>query len=87
MEHDTSRLDSTRAHDLAELPLVTNTHWTTRRKAAVRASSLPAKDPVCEAAALADSSDLPALIKMMGFVKETSRAADKKPLASPTLSM
>ena len=58
-----------------------------RRKAACRTSSLPVSAPVWEAAARAAASVRPALITMMGLVIATSRAAERKERASPTVSM
>ena len=58
-----------------------------RRNAASSTSSLPASDPVCEAAALAAASVRPALITMIGFCSATSRAAERNARASPTDSM
>ncbi len=59
----------------------------TRRNAASRTSSLPASEPVCDAAALAAASVRPALITMIGLVSATSRDADKNDRASPIDSM
>jgi hypothetical protein len=58
-----------------------------RRNAASSTSSEPAREPVCEAAALAACSERPALITMMGLLRATSRAADRKLRASPIASM
>jgi len=58
-----------------------------RRKAASSTSSLPVKDPVCAAAARDASSVRPGLMTMMGLVRATSRAADRKDRASPIDSM
>ena len=49
----------------------------TRRKAASSTSSLPASEPVCDAAAFAAASVRPALITMIGLVSATSRAAER----------
>ncbi|ASC70786.1 hypothetical protein XM38_017330 [Halomicronema hongdechloris C2206] len=43
-----------------------------------RTASLPAREPVWEAAAWAAASVRPALITMMGLVRATSRAADRR---------
>ena len=59
----------------------------TRRKAACRTSSLPVSEPVWEAAALAAASVRPTLMTMIGLVRATSRAADRKERASPMDSM
>ena len=54
-----------------------------RRKAASKTSSLPAKVPVCEAVALAASPVRPPLITIIGLLKATSLAAERKERASP----
>ena len=59
----------------------------TRRNAASSTSSLPASEPVCEAAALAAAAVRPALITMIGLASATSRAAERKRRASPIVSM
>ena len=59
----------------------------TRRNAASSTSSLPASEPVCDAAALAAASVRPALITMIGLVSATSREADRNDRASPIDSM
>ena len=48
-----------------------------RRKAASSTSSLPVREPVCEAAACAAASVRPALMTMIGLVSATSRAAER----------
>ena len=59
----------------------------TRRKAAARTSSDPVSDPVWDAAALAACSVRPGLMTMIGLVRATSRAAERKARASPIVSM
>ncbi len=59
----------------------------TRRNAASSTSSLPAIEPVCDAAAFAAASVRPALITMIGLDSATSRAADRNDRASPIVSM
>ncbi len=59
----------------------------TRRKAAARTSSDPVREPVCEAAALAAWAVRPGLITMIGLLRATSRAAERKARASPIVSM
>src|ERR1041385_4123039 len=49
-----------------------------RRNAASKTSSLPARDPVWEAAALAAAAVRPALITIIGLLRATSRAAEGK---------
>jgi hypothetical protein len=51
--------------------------------AASRTSSDPVREPVWEAAALAAPAVRPGLMIMMGLVRATSRAADRKERASP----
>ena len=58
-----------------------------RRKAASRTSSEPVREPVCDAAAFAAWAVRPGLMTMIGFDRATSRAADRKALASPMVSM
>ena len=58
-----------------------------RWKAALSTSSLPVRDPVCDAAAWDASSVRPGLRTMIGLVSATSRAADRKDRASPIDSM
>jgi hypothetical protein len=58
-----------------------------RRNAASTTSSLPASEPVWEAAARAAPSVLPGLMTMIGLRRETSRAADRNARASPMVSM
>ncbi len=58
-----------------------------RWKAASNTPSLPVSEPVCEAAALAASAVRPALMTMIGFFMETSRAALRKLRGSPIDSM
>ena len=58
-----------------------------RRKAASRTSSEPVIEPVCEAAAREASSERPGFMTMMGFARATSRTAERKARASPTVSM
>ena len=58
-----------------------------RRKAASSTSSEPVREPVWEAAALPAASVRPAFMTMIGFVRATSRAAERKELASPMDSM
>ena len=59
----------------------------TRLNAASSTSSLPVSEPVWEAAALAAWAVRPGLMTMMGLASATSRAADRKARASPTVSM
>ena len=59
----------------------------TRRNAAASTSSEPVREPVWEAAALAAWAVRPGLMTMIGFVRATSRAADRKARASPIVSM
>ena len=59
----------------------------TRRNAASSTSSLPAIEPVCDAAAFAAASVRPALITMIGLESATSRAAERNDRASPIVSM
>ena len=58
-----------------------------RRKAASRTSSEPVMEPVWEAAASDASSERPGFMTMMGLASATSRTADRKARASPTVSM
>ena len=58
-----------------------------RWNAACNTSSLPVNDPVWDAAALAAAEVRPGLMTMMGFIRATSRAADRKARASPMVSM
>ena len=59
----------------------------TRRNAASSTSSLPVREPVCEAAAFDAASERPTLMTIMGLVSATSRAAERNERASPMLSM
>ena len=58
-----------------------------RLKAASSTSSAPVSAPVCDVAARLAASLRPALMTMIGFVKATSRAADRNARASPIDSM
>ena len=58
-----------------------------RRKAASNTSSLPVREPVCEAAALAAAAERPGLMMMIGLLSATSRAAERNERALPMDSM
>jgi hypothetical protein len=58
-----------------------------RLNAASSTSSLPVSEPVCDAAARADCALRPALMTMIGLLRATSRAAERKDRASPMVSM
>jgi hypothetical protein len=58
-----------------------------RRNAASSTSSLPVSAPVCDAAAFEAASERPAFSTITGFVRDTSRAADRNDRAPPTDSM
>ena len=48
-----------------------------------RKDKVPVREPVWEEAALAAASVRPALMTIIGFVRATSRAAERKDRASP----
>ena len=56
-------------------------------KGRIETASLPVSAPVCDAAAFAAAAVRPTLITIIGFVRATSRAAERNERASPTDSM